>query len=344
MRVLISRSRLMGQALVLAFPLFVGFGTAVADPPVSGAEDNRGPLLHFHSSQRQNTPPGYLHLHGECLLPDRLLKTSGPLPEMAVLDFASETERHAWLGIAVAHLLKHAFSCTDGVRLAPAARVIEAYRALSIGTVDLDETGDARKMGERMDVRFVLFGEVFMEGEKGEIRARLLGLGDSGMEADITVRGPIRNLVDLQAKLFRRACAALGVAVPPDERLHLSRFRTNNLNALRSYILGVYASEGTYRKVSHFRKALEADPSFVAARFGLASAYMGVGLSYSYRHYWEKAAREFEEVLQRAPDHRLARHRLGLCRAFLADKAAAGDGSVRLSGGRDGGKMRGNGG
>src|ERR1043165_4756089 len=182
---------------------------------------------------------------------------------LAVLPFKSlGGNDDAYLGLGMADVLITRLSNVHGlvVRRAPRA--------------DQDPLAAGRDL--RTDS--VLDGTIQHTGDRVRVTVRLWSVNDGrtvwGDELDEKFTG----IFAVEDAIAERLASALALQLPPAERQQLTRRYTENAEAHRSYLRGVYFSrmrtvDGFDKAVDEFHHAIALDPSYALGYAGLADAY-----------------------------------------------------------------------
>ena len=137
-------------------------------------------------------------------------------------------------------------------------------------------------VGRQLGVKAVLMGRLIQQGERLIIRTELVKVADGsqlwGAEYD-------RNLSDVlavQQEISREISSNLRLKLTGDEQKRLTGHDTNNTEAYRLYLLGLFhwnkfTEGGVKKSIEYFNQALEKDPNYALAYTGLAGSYGVLG-------------------------------------------------------------------
>jgi tetratricopeptide (TPR) repeat protein len=177
------------------------------------------------------------------------------------------------LGRALAEMLTTDLGQTD--RLV----VVERLRAqLLVDEMGLAEQGmvdptTAARGGRLIGASRIVQGRIDTSGEGVTVEARVAGGDPDAPESGGPVGGSdaLERFFDLEKRLAVDIYAALGVQLTAAERERVTRNRTENLQALLAFGLGLESQDaGRYQEAQdHFQRAATLDPSFGPARVEL---------------------------------------------------------------------------
>ena len=178
---------------------------------------------------------------------------------------------------------------------------------------------DLKKIGDELDVNYVLEGSVQRSGGRVRIHAQLIDV-ESGFHlwADRYDRS-LEDVFALQDDISTRIAGALQVRLAPSGAGGAGAVPTKNLEAYDAYLRGRYLVQtspgdaGQEGAISMFERAVALDPGFALARAALASGYVERIFRRDPRREWEeKALAEIEKALSldpNLPEAYLARER-----------------------------------
>jgi serine/threonine-protein kinase len=140
-----------------------------------------------------------------------------------------------------------------------------------------------REISRKLDVKNVLHGTVQREGDRLRVTAQLIDAEDeSVMWSDIYDQDSA-GVLDIQDDISMKIAEALRSELVPDAGAVLKDLRPRNLEAYEYYMKGMHFLNGNYiisfderdfrESVRMFEKAVEIDPQYLMAYFGLGWAY-----------------------------------------------------------------------
>jgi TolB-like protein len=179
---------------------------------------------------------------------------------------------------------------------------------------------DLEKIGNELDVNYVLEGSVQRSGGRVRIHAKLIDVG-SGFHlwADRYDRS-LEDVFALQDEISARIAGALRLRLAPSGAGEAAVVPTKNLEAYDAYLRGRHLFQtspgdaGQESAISMFERAVALDPGFALAHAALASGYVERIFRRDPRPEWEeKALAETEKALSldpNLPEAYLARERV----------------------------------
>jgi TolB-like protein/class 3 adenylate cyclase len=204
---------------------------------------------------------------------------------------------------------------------------------------------NTKEIASEVNVRYVLEGSVRKSGNNLRITAQLIdGQNDTHLWAD-KYNGLLDDVFDIQEKVSRSIVETLKIKLSCEENNQLSSHPSSDIQAYEAYLKGmVYVTKLDQPSVEnakdYFELAIQIDPEFAMAHFGLAfywaaklqGGYIShkegnpkleeelekalslgsisieghsflAGLNYACLWKWEVAEREYLNVLQLNPNH-----------------------------------------
>ena len=137
---------------------------------------------------------------------------------------------------------------------------------------------EPQKAGNDLNVRAVVLGRLLQRGSTLIIRAELIDAGSGAQLWGSQYKRNAEDVFALQDDLSTEISEKLRLHLTGEERLRLTKHRTENAEAYRLYLKGRYhwnkrSPEGFRKAVDYFRQALEKDPAYSLAYAGLADVY-----------------------------------------------------------------------
>ena len=167
------------------------------------------------------------------------------------------------------------------------------------------------RLGEQMDVDYVVMGRYRFDGRTFTISARLLEMSKLQLRPEVTESGPLPKLLDLESALAWDLLRQLTPNLVTSRNQFVAAAPPVRLDAFENYIRGLLAT-ARQEKIRYFRAALRVFPSYSAALLELGKTY------YAGRDYKEAAA--WLARLPRAdPLAREANFYLGLALFYAGD-------------------------
>jgi TolB-like protein/Flp pilus assembly protein TadD len=135
------------------------------------------------------------------------------------------------------------------------------------------------EIARELRVDAVVEGSVEREGDQARITAQLI---DAKTDRHIWARSYTRHLssmLALQGEVAKEIADAIRIELTPQEKAHLGRTGTVNLEAQDLYLLGAHVLDvgDPQHALGYFQKAVERDPDFAQAYAALSRAYFSLG-------------------------------------------------------------------
>jgi adenylate cyclase len=134
------------------------------------------------------------------------------------------------------------------------------------------------KIGRELGARYIVKGSVQRAGGRLRINVRLTDAIEGRNRWADRYQGDIDDIFRVQDQITAHVVAALQVELAPGEQQRLTREYATNVEAYDQYLrgldlLGRRASADNPEARSHFKRAIELEPSFARAHAGLAMTY-----------------------------------------------------------------------
>jgi DNA-binding winged helix-turn-helix (wHTH) protein/TolB-like protein/Flp pilus assembly protein TadD len=143
---------------------------------------------------------------------------------------------------------------------------------------------DPLAAGRELKVSAVLEGNVQRSGDHIRVSARLISVpGGISLWAD-TFDEKFTDVFAVEDAISRKVADALAVQLTAEERKRLSKRYTENVEAYQLYLMGRYHLARVIppeirRGISFFQQAIEKDPNYALAYFGLAEANRSLAIT-----------------------------------------------------------------
>jgi len=167
------------------------------------------------------------------------------------------------------------------------------------------------RLGEQMDVDYVVMGRYSFDGRTFTATARLLQMSKLHLMPEVTESGPLPKLLDLENALAWDLLRQLTPNLVTSRNQFVAAAPSVRLDAFENYIRGLLAT-ARQEKVRYFRAALRVTPSYGAALLELGKAY------YAGRDY-QQAAAWLARVSRTDPPASEANFYLGLALFYAGD-------------------------
>ena len=141
---------------------------------------------------------------------------------------------------------------------------------------DLDQ--DPVAAGRELEVSSVLEGNVQKSGDRIRVSARLINVADGSSLWANTFDEKFTDVFAVQDAISQKVADALALRLSGEENKRLTRRFTENVEAYQLYLTGRYhwnklTPPEITKSIEFFKKAIELDPTYALAYFGLADAY-----------------------------------------------------------------------
>ena len=276
---------------------------------------NKGQSSHWPSKDRVMRRAVYVFLFFliivqligvECVAP--VSHVSGGRLRIAVLNFGNGTgnpDLSHWQ-YAVRGLVHSQLAEVKSVRVLPPSAVDYGFRKLKIEAGEAIGIPQARKIGELIETRRVVWGSYRREGEAWRVRARVLNVASGEASAEFIAVST--NWFDVRDKLTNQILLELGILPSDEERKKMSRRSTTSATAFEWYSKS-YALHADGEAISEQeqceRNAIAEDPRF-------AKAYVALAASLGSQGNFVEAEQAARHALKIEPDSAQAHLILGL--------------------------------
>ena len=132
--------------------------------------------------------------------------------------------------------------------------------------------------GRELEVSSVLEGNVQKSSDRIRVSARLINVADGSSLWANTFDEKFTNVFAVQDAISQKVADALALRLSGEENKRLTRRYTENVEAYQLYLTGRYhwnklTPPEITKSIEFFKKAIELDPTYALAYFGLADAY-----------------------------------------------------------------------
>ena len=255
-------------------------------------------------------------LGGDGSCPAAEASAKSPRLTVAVLTFEDQTgnpEAAHWRYL-IERLLTEELAEAKALRRVPATF---GYQQLKLNRGAPVSAEQARKIGELIEARRVVWGAYRREGEKWRVTARVLNVASGATAAELNAVSA--DWYDVRDQLADQLLKELGIKPTDAEHQKMLRRGTSSPSALEWYSKTYAGQEERKPKPEQeasIRKALDADPQFAEA-YGALAAVLG---SQSKLKPAEEAVRQ---ALNLKPENARLREILGFVLTFQGDLVGA---------------------
>ncbi|HEY8204809.1 MAG TPA: protein kinase [Pyrinomonadaceae bacterium] len=193
-----------------------------------------------------------------------------PIDSIAVMPFvnAGREQNAEYLSDGITESLINTLSQAPSLRVMSRSAVFR-YK---------DKETDASKVGEELNVRSVLKGEVKQIGDQIAINVELIDAKDNHqIWGDQYVR-KFADILTIQRDITQEIVGQLRLKLSGAEREQLTKNYTENAEAYQLYLRGRFywnkrTAESFQRSIEFFQEAIDKDPNYALAYTGLADSY-----------------------------------------------------------------------
>ncbi len=202
---------------------------------------------------------------------------NAPIDSVAVLPFENATRdpNAEYLSDGIAESLINRLSQLSNLKVMSSSSVFR-YKG---------KEQDAQKVGNELNVRAVLTGSVKQVGDQLVIN---VSLDDARDNHRIWGEQYVRKFADIlavQSEIAQEVSSNLRVKLTNADERQLAKRYTENVEAYQLYLKGMYqwkkhTLKDLQKGIEYFNQALEIDPNYALAYFGLSASYGVLGNAY----------------------------------------------------------------
>lgn len=142
----------------------------------------------------------------------------------------------------------------------------------------------ARRVGQDLDVRAVVMGEVFLRGDSLHVHIEAIDVADESLLLGQQYDRKLVDLFEAQREISQDFSSELKLRLANGGPQRSGVRRTEATKAHQLYLVGRYyqnkmTEEGLTKGREHFQRAVDLEPAFASAYAGLADSYALGGLS-----------------------------------------------------------------
>jgi tetratricopeptide (TPR) repeat protein len=232
---------------------------------------------------------------------------------LVILPFenASKAPGLEWIGESFPEIMGQRLASSTGLYVVPRQDRVYALDRLGVPTTARPSLATRIRLGEEMDVDYIVVGEYTYDGQTFSASAQLLDMKQLHLSAAVRESGPLPKLLDIQLALTWDVLRLMTPNQVVSRNTFVAAAPAVRLDALEKYIRGVIASEPEER-MRNLRDAVRLNPEYVPALLALGHTY------YDKRDY-KNAAGWFDKVPAADPAGREAQFYLGMSAFYLGD-------------------------
>lgn len=156
-------------------------------------------------------------------------------------------------------------------------------RQLSATHQYTENSPDPIAAGKEQQVDYVLASTYKLDGGKIHIESQLVNVATGQVEANYSIEDETSDLFALQDKIAREIGNKLGTQFVTESSHHTAKRGTNNQNAYRLYVHGMYMAnsrnaEDGQKAITAFEQAVALDPNYAQAWAGLGYVHRTLSL------------------------------------------------------------------
>ncbi len=138
---------------------------------------------------------------------------------------------------------------------------------------------DIKEIGKELDVALVLDGSIRKEEDDIRVTVMLINVEDGFQLWSDIFEHKLEGVFTIQSRIAESITKSLNVELSPEEREHIKKAPTDNLEAYNLYLQGRWLWNRRTRKdmkssIEYFEQAITNDPNYALAYVGLADSYM----------------------------------------------------------------------
>lgn len=143
---------------------------------------------------------------------------------------------------------------------------------------------DPLAAGRELEVDSILEGSVQKSSDRIKVSARLINVADGSSLWSDTFEEKFTDVFDVQDAISKKVADALAVRLSGQEESRLTKRDTENVEAYQLYLTGRYhwskfTPPDIRKGIGFFEKAIELDPNYALAYFGLAEANRSLAIN-----------------------------------------------------------------
>jgi len=238
---------------------------------------------------------------------------TGSTETIVVLPFenGSRAPGLEWIGEAFPEIIGRRLATATSLFVVPRSERVYALDRLGIPSNARPSLATLLRLGEEMDVDYLVLGRYAYDGQTFTATAQLLDVKKLHLSAELKETGPLTKLLDLQLALTWDMMRVLNPNQTSSRNAFVAAAPSVRLDALEKYIRGVIATDRGER-LRNLRDAVRLNPAYYPAVMQLARTY------YDARDY-PNAASWFARIPANDPVAREAQFYLGMSEFYTGD-------------------------
>lgn len=223
---------------------------------------------------------------------------------------ASKSPGLEWIGEAFPEIMGGRMA-SPSLYVVPREDRMYAFDRSGIPTSQRPSHATLFRIGEQMDVEYMVLGRYTYDGQKFTAVAQLLDVKNLRLSKEMTESGPLTSIVEIQSALAWDLLHAISPSIEVARNEFVAGSTPVRLDAFENYIRGITAQNRT-EKIRKFREAVRLNPSYTLAMLQLGRTYFA-GRDYDAAALW------FSKIPRSDPAGREASFYAGLCYYFIGE-------------------------
>jgi len=199
---------------------------------------------------------------------------AGATETIVVLPFenGSRAPGLEWIGEAFPEIMGRRLATATSLFVVPRADRVYALDRLGIPANARPSLATLLRLGEEMDVDYLVLGRYAYDGQTFTATAQLLDMKKLHLSPEIKESGPLTKLLDLELALTWDMMRVMNPNQTSSRNAFVAAAPSVRLDALEKYIRGVIATDRGER-LRNLRDAVQLNPAYYPAVMQLARTY-----------------------------------------------------------------------
>jgi tetratricopeptide (TPR) repeat protein len=239
--------------------------------------------------------------------------SAGATETLVVLPFenGSKAPGLEWIGEAFPEIIGNRLASSTSLYVVPRSDRVYALDRLGIPANARPSLATLLRLGEEMDVDYLVLGRYAYDGQTFTATAQLLDMKKLRLSPEVKEAGPLPKLLELQLALTWDMMRVIAPDQLSSRNAFVAAGPSQRLDALEKYIRGVIATDRAER-LRNLRDAVRLNPAYSPAVMQLARTY------YDGRDY-PNGASWFGRIPANDPMAREAQFYLGMSQFYTGD-------------------------